>query len=694
MQAEPNTKNQYKYMVIARFRSKRRDNVKRQIIYDRRFNHYLCITPKGEPTKISISNINKLSHNITSGNIIVVQQECHFVDSIKHANPLKMMGIESNISITNFKIQQQPEKRFDDGIYFKKITRQIKQLINKICLIKEIDIPNPPQPNHYQFHSINYLNQATQIIPNCVILCKFMGTKTTHSDGKYKYCYAVQTEDKQITIVDSNKSGKSDNQLQDIQEGSNIIFCNIKYEKLAPDNPRFIYNESSYIIHSFAPEIKDIMNGTHNEFTVKGLEYLWSKQPTDNNTSIQNRHINADMNVVVVKGIIEASNIKIGSGDTDIEEKKDPDEQIVINNITAKHIIVDAQIAETNVSSAGPITIQIHCYKNAIKHFYDYLEGEFYPLHDMTTDEATSNLYSSYQQNKDAYSKELVIKGDQYNFVNTDNMDMYIPLVKSFFIEYNKKQNVTIQLINKKCESNDIIYSILDINYHDNNSMNNSESHESRMPILDNGDVTTSTDHNAKTPDTNANNTHQSSNTNQSDKANKDVLPTIGNLTLDDCNEMDNKKQEMVNNNNDKDEHFEADNTNRICPMKEDNRNGNKAWNINTGNDSANSSNETISKEDGQRQLIENNQGQVIKSVSNTEKAGIPQRNTSNNNRTNHRKRKFNTINDNAYTKDSNTHDDTTNDTTNSFGSPSTSPPGPNKAIADGGPAYKKPKIQ
>ena len=51
------------------------------------------------------------------------------------------------------------------------------------------------------------------------------------------------------------------------------------------------------------------MNGTHNEFTVKGLEYLWSKQPTDNNTSIQNRHINADMNVVVVKGIIEASNI-------------------------------------------------------------------------------------------------------------------------------------------------------------------------------------------------------------------------------------------------------------------------------------------------------------------------------------------------------------------------------------------------
>ena len=92
--------------------------------------------------------------------------------------------------------------------------------------------------------------------------------------------------------------------------------------------------------------------------------------------------------------------------------------------------------------------------------------------------------------------------------------------------------------------------------------------------------------------------------------------------------------------------------------------------------------------------MIENNQGQVIKSVSNTEKAGIPQRNTSNNNRTNHRKRKFNTINDNAYTKDSNTHDDTTNDTTNSFGSPSTSPPGPNKAIADGGPAYKKPKIQ
>ena len=694
MQAEPNTKNQYKYMVIAQFRTKRRKNVKRQIIYDRNFNHFLCITPKGEPTKISISNINKSSHNIAPGIIIVVAQEWHFVDSIKYANPLNMIGIDNNISITNFKIQQQPEKKFDDGIYFKKITRQIKQLINKICAIKDINIPNSPQPNHYQFHSINHLNQATQIIPNCVILCKFMGTKTTHSDGKYKYCYAVQTEDKQITIVDSNKSGKSDNQLHDIQEGSNIIFCNIKYEISALGNRKFIYNESSYIIHSFAPEMNHIMNGTHNEFTMKGLEYLWSKQSTDNNTSIQNGHINADMNVVVVKGIIEASNIKIKAGDTDIEEKKAPDEQIVINNNTAKHISVDAQITETNVPSAGPIKIQINCFKTAIKHFYDYLEGEFYPFHDMTADETISNLYNSYQQNKDAYLKELVIKGDQYNFVNTDNMDMYIPLVKSFFIEYNKKQNVTIRLINKKCESNNKIYNILDINYHDNSNMNNSETHESRMPILDNGDVTTSTNHNAEKPDTNANNTHQSTDTNLTSETNKDELPTIGGLTLDNCNGMDNDKQEMVNNNNDKDEHFEANNTNRECTMKAHNHNTNKAWHIDTSDDSEHIRNETISKEDGQRQLIENNQEQVIKGVSNTENAGMPQRNTSNNSRTNHRKRKFNTMDDNAYTQDGNTDNDTTNDNRNSFESPSTSPPGPNKDIANGEPAYKKLKIQ
>lgn len=696
IQDGPNTKNQFKYMVIARFRSKRRENVKRQIIYDKQFNHYLCITPKGEPTKISISTFNTSCHNIKPGIIIIVAQKNHFVDPIKGKNPLATMGINNNISIRDFKIQQQPEKQFDDGIYFKMITRQIKQLINKICAIKEVEIPNPPQPNHYQFHSINHLNQSTETIPSCMVLCKFIEDKTTILDGKYLYRYLVQTEDKEITIVDCNKSGKPDNQLKDIQQGSNIILCNIKYETRPHNYPRFIYDESSYVIHSFASEINRIMNGIHEEFTIKGVEHLWSKQPTNNNISIQNTHSDGDMNVIVVKGIIQATKIEIQPTDTDVEEKKAPENHIVIDRNTAKHVYVDAHLTETNISSTGH-TIHIACYKNAIKQFYDYLEDEHYPLHNVPTNESTRNLSNSYQQNRSAYSKELVIKGDRSNFVNTYNMDIYIPLVKSFFVEYNKKQNVTIRLVKKEDEANKTIYSILDINYHQNHSLNKSENNESSMPVFDRCVHGTDANHNAKTQDTNTSNTHHSISTNFTTSPHKDILPNMKNLTIDNRNKMNYQKQEMINNSEEKDKQFEAVNTIRKCAnptINENNVNENKTTDINTGVDNKNLIDDTVSIKNGTQQLNESYQTPISSDISNTENAAMRQPNTPNSSRTNHRKRSFSNINDNTSKKNGNTDLDMTVNNINLCISPSTTPPGPNKDITSGEPAAKKRKIQ